>query len=269
MRPGRWSVLTKPNIAFGQGITVNAIQLTAAFAAAVNGGALYRPHLMKQLTNPFGETIRENRPVLVRKVIKSSTSAKIVSILRKVVLTGTGKAAAIDGVKVIGKTGTAQKAATSGGYSKEKYVASFIGALMGTKPRLVIFVMLDEPGRKRKMGGQIAAPVFRKIAEGVLALCGGETRKNGLVLASSRISLPKAELARRKVIRVRKGPRPGEWIVPDLTGLNVRQVTDLCGKIKCDASFRGTGHAVRQNPEAGKIFKEGATLEVAFEGQSS
>ena len=75
--PGRWSVLTKPNIAFGQGITVNALQLTAAFAAAVNGGILYRPHLMKRITNALGETIRDFGPIEIRQVIKPATSAPL------------------------------------------------------------------------------------------------------------------------------------------------------------------------------------------------
>jgi cell division protein FtsI (penicillin-binding protein 3) len=267
--PGRWSVLTKGNIAFGQGVTVNSVQLVTAFAAAVNGGSLYRPHLMKQVTNALGETVRENPPVLVRKVIKESTSEKLVEILRLAVAKGTSKAAAIPGVDVVGKTGTAQKANPSGGYSQDKYVASFVGALMGIKPRLAIFVMLDEPAGKNRTGGKIAAPVFRRIGQGILALCGSKPSEADLILASSINGLRKGGGPPLQSVTVRKGPRPGEWIVPDLKGLDMRRVLEVCGKMKCDVSFQGTGQVVNQTPKPGQILKEGAPFAVSFEGQAS
>ncbi|MGB6065562.1 MAG: penicillin-binding transpeptidase domain-containing protein [Desulfomonilaceae bacterium] len=266
--PGRWSALTKGNIAFGQGIAVTAVQLVTAFAAAINGGFLYRPHLMKRVTNALGETIRENRPFLVRKVIKPSISEQIVEILRSAVAKGTGKAAGIPGVDVIGKTGTAQKANSSGGYSRNKYIASFIGALMGIKPRLVIFVMVNEPSGKNRTGGKIAAPAFRKIGQGILALCGSKPSNTDLILASAINGLKKRGAAPLPRVVLRRGPRPGEWIVPDLKGLDTRRTLEVCGKMKCDASFQGTGHVVNQNPKPGSILKEGAPLTVSFKGQT-
>ncbi len=267
--PGRWSALTKPNIAFGQGITVNAVQLTAAFAAAVNGGTLFRPHLMKSITNALGETIREFGPVEVRRVLKPTTSAQIVEILQKVVEQGTGKGAAIDGVRVIGKTGTAQKADPSGGYSRDKYVASFVGALFDVEPRVAIFVMIDEPSGKQKTGGRLAAPVFRRIGEGILSLCGGKPSGADLIRAESERLLKQASRNRINRVKVRRGSRHGEWILPDLSGMSVRQALDVCGKIKCDAVFSGSGSAVDQSPKPGAVFKEGAELKVYFKGQSS
>lgn len=269
MRPGKWSAITKANIAFGQGITVNSLQLTTAFAAAVNGGLLYRPFLMKEITNALGETILANHPVLVRRVIKPSTSLRIVQILRRVVRKGTGKAAAIEGVDVIGKTGTAQKADPEGGYSKDKYVASFIGAVMDLKPRLVIFVVIDEPSGRHKTGGRIAAPVFRKIAEGIVSLCGSRPSSAGPLLVKTGPVPKPSDRARRKSVRVKSAKRDGEWIVPDLKGLSMRQVLDACGKIKCDASFHGAGYAVEQHPQPGAVFKEGSTLKVTFKGLES
>ncbi len=267
--PGRWSVLTKANIAFGQGISVNAVQMTAAFAAAVNGGVLYTPHLMKCMTNALGDTIRENPPTPVRRVIKESTSHTLVHILRRVVQEGTGKGAFIRGVDIIGKTGTAQKADPSGGYSRDKYVASFIGAIMSTKPRFVILVVVDEPAGKHKTGGRVAVPVFRKIATGILALCGSRPDEAEVILASAESSLAGAISVPSKKVKVRKGPRQGEWIVPNLKGLDMRQVVDACGTMKCDPSFKGAGVAVGQKPKAGRVLKEGDPLEVSFEGQPS
>lgn len=267
--PGHWSVLSKANIAFGQGISVTPVQLTAAFAAAINGGILYRPHLISRMTNALGETVIENHPAVVRRVVKESTSRQVAAILRRVVMEGTGKGAAIPGVEVIGKTGTAQKADGNGGYAKDKYVASFIGAVMGSKPRLVIFVMIDEPSCKIKTGGKIAAPTFQKIASGILALCGSRPNEAEQILASADERSAGSGEVPSKRVRIRKGPRPGEWVVPDLKGLDMRQVLEICGKMKCDASFRGVGHVVEQKPRAGDVLKEGASLEVSFQGQSS
>jgi cell division protein FtsI (penicillin-binding protein 3) len=267
--PGRWSVLTKANIAFGQGITVTPVQLTAAFAAAINGGTLYKPHLISRMTNALGETVIENPPTVVRRVIKESTSRELVRILRRVVQEGTGKGAAIPGVEVIGKTGTAQKADGNGGYARDRYVASFIGATIGTTPKLVILVTIDEPASKIRTGGKIAAPTFQKMASGILALCGGRSNDPEQILASGDQRSGGAGEIPSKKVRVRKGHRPGEWVVPDLKGLDMRQVLEICGKMKCDASFRGVGHAVEQKPKPGDVLKEGAALEVSFEGQSS
>lgn len=267
--PGKWSVLTKATIAFGQGVSVNPVQLTAAFAAAVNGGYLYKPRLMTRMTNALGETLTENPPALVRQVIKEETSQTLVEILRKVVLAGTGKLAAIPGVDVIGKTGTAQKADSAGGYAKDKYVASFIGALMSTKPRIAILVVLDEPQGEHKTGGRVAAPVFRKIGEGILALCGGRPTGTQPIFALSPDRDRAYGLFHSKRVNPRKGPKPGEWILPDLKGLDMRDVLDVCGKIKCDPVFKGMGRATSQEPGPGTLLKEGAPLTVVFEGQTT
>jgi cell division protein FtsI (penicillin-binding protein 3) len=267
--PGRWSALTKANISFGQGISVNAIQLTSAFAASINGGFLYKPHLMKRITNALGETIKENQPVLVRRVIKQSTSERLVSILRKAIEEGTGKAAAIPGADVVGKTGTAQKADPSGGYSEDRYVASFIGAIMDAQPRLVILVVLDEPAVKKRTGGKIAAPVFNGIGRAILALRGGKPAESEAIVASAPDEGIKTSAATLDGLSIRRGPARGEWIVPDLKGLDMRQVVEVCGRIKCDPSFQGWGHAVNQDPKPGSLLKEGATITVSFAGQAS
>jgi cell division protein FtsI (penicillin-binding protein 3) len=267
--PGRWSVLTKANIAFGQGVSVTPVQLTAAFAAAVNGGYLYRPYVMQRMTNSAGEVVKDNQPIRIRRVVKESTSKRLVGILREVVDHGTGKAAAIQGVDVIGKTGTAQKADPSGGYSSDRYVASFIGAIMSAKPRLAILVMLDEPGVKIRTGGKIAAPLFKKIAEDILSLCGSLPGKSNMVQASPGSEKELPTLPARIQAQVKKGPNPGEWVVPDLKGLDMRQVLGVCGKIKCDVSFEGTGTAAHQDPPAGAVLKEGGCMTVKFQGYSS
>jgi membrane peptidoglycan carboxypeptidase len=224
---------------------------------------------MQRITTALGETVRENPPTMVRRVIKEQTSQAVVEILRQVVRKGTGKSAAITGADVIGKTGTAQKADASGGYSDDKYVASFVGALMSTKPRVIIFVMIDEPAGKNRTGGKVAAPVFRTIGEGILALCGSKPSLPESILAAGSLGPRKYGQVHYRSVPVRKGANPDEWIVPDLKGMDMRQVLEACGKMKCDPTIQGTGRAVRQEPKPGKILKEGAPLTVAFEGQTS
>ncbi|MBM3300401.1 MAG: PASTA domain-containing protein [Deltaproteobacteria bacterium] len=139
---------------------------------------------------------------------------------------------------------------------------------MSIKPRVVIFVMIDEPSWKQATGGKIAAPVFKKVAEGIVALCGSQpTDAAPIIQASGDVHRTGVNLA-KKSVKVRKGPNLGEWIVPDVKGMDMRQVLEVCGAIKCDVTFKGVGNAVTQDPQAGSVLKEGATLSVAFGGSS-
>lgn len=264
--PNRWSVLTKANIAFGQGISVTPIQLAVGFAAAINGGKLYKPRLLKKITNALGETVLDNPPLLLRRTISEETSAALVEILKKAVVQGTGKAAAIPGVEIVGKTGTAQKADPSGGYSKEKYLMSFVGAIESIKPRIVILVLIDEPASGNdRTGGKVAAPVFRKIAEGILALSGRTPSVAGQMVVNKEPS--------EKIIPAyfhnsdpRPGRKPGEWIMPDLKGSDMRQAVDICGKMKCDLSLDGVGHVDYQSPKPGQTVREGGEVKISCSG---
>jgi len=189
-----------------------------------------------------------------------------VDILRKTVEHGTGKAAAIPGVEIIGKTGTAQKADPAGGYSKEKYLMSFIGAIQSCKPRIVILVLIDEPASGNdRTGGKVAAPVFRKIAEGILGLSGSVPRTTGELVAYKEPS-EKVVPAYLHNSDLKRGSKPGEWIMPDLKGSDIRQVVDICGKIKCDLSVAGAGIVAKQDPKPGAAVREGAPIKVLCSG---
>jgi hypothetical protein len=127
--------------------------------------------------------------------------------------------------------------------------------------------MVDEPRGKRKTGGRIAAPVFKRIALQILAVCGAPSDAPAILASSGGTCGPVKR--RSKSVTPRMSHRPGEWIVPDLAGLNMRQVLDVCAKMKCDVSFQGTGYAVKQQPKPGKPLKEGARLHVFFRGRES
>jgi len=124
-----------------------------------------RPQLVKAIIKE-GEAVQEAAPIPIRRVISESTARQVTNLLQGVVTRGTGKAAAVEGYTVAGKTGTAQKFdATLGKYSPQKYVASFIGYLPTEQPRATILVSIDEPQVAVAWGGVAAAPLFRTIAQ--------------------------------------------------------------------------------------------------------
>lgn len=163
-----YPVVGLANRSFGQGISATPIQLVTAMAAAVNGGLHYTPRIVAgEMVD--GQSLRYPDAV-PRQVIKPETSAMIRVMLSTVVSQeGTALSAAIPGYEVGGKTGTAQKASATGGYEEHDYFSSFIGLVPADKPKLVIFVGLDEP-RGQYYGGVVAAPVFREIAEEILPM---------------------------------------------------------------------------------------------------
>ncbi|MGH3066008.1 MAG: peptidoglycan D,D-transpeptidase FtsI family protein [Gaiellaceae bacterium] len=153
----QWSGSTIGTVPIGHGIAVTPIQMARAYAAIANGGLLVQPQLVERVD---GQPVARTRK---RRVVSREVSEQMLSMLRGVVLEGTGTEAAIPGYTVAGKTGTAAKIEPSGRYSTSRYVASFVGLVPAVKPRLVIMVMVDEP-RGNFYGGVVAAPAFREIA---------------------------------------------------------------------------------------------------------
>ncbi len=165
--PASWSEIALRNISFGQGISVNAIQLISAFSAIANGGILTKPYLVKAILDSNGKIIKCFSPQIQRRVLSPQTAEKVISILKTVVEEGTGSLAQIPGYEVAGKTGTAQKANEEGkGYSG-KMIASFVGFAPANDPQIVTLVIIDEP-KGIRYGGVVAAPAFREITKETL-----------------------------------------------------------------------------------------------------
>jgi len=153
----QWSGSTIGTVPIGHGIAVTPIQMARAYAAIGNGGVLVHPRLVERIGGQEVPT----KPG--KRVVSRAVSKQMLEMLKGVVLEGTGAQAAIPGYTVAGKTGTAAKIDSNGRYSTSRYVASFVGLVPATKPRLVIMVMVDEP-RGGFYGGDVAAPAFREIA---------------------------------------------------------------------------------------------------------
>jgi cell division protein FtsI (penicillin-binding protein 3) len=155
--PDKWSGSTIGNVPIGQGIAVTPVQMAAAYAAIANRGVWSRPHLVDHVAGG-------GRPSLYRRrLVSPRVASELMLMLKDVVAEGTGTYAAMPGYQVAGKTGTAQKPDSHGGYATGRYVASFVGIVPASRPRLVILVMVDEP-QGAIWGGVVAAPAFQQIA---------------------------------------------------------------------------------------------------------
>jgi cell division protein FtsI (penicillin-binding protein 3) len=155
--PDKWSGSTIGNVPIGQGIAVTPVQMAAAYAAIANRGIWSRPHLVDHVAGG-------GRPSLNRRrLVSPRIASQLMLMLKDVVAEGTGQYAAMPGYQVAGKTGTAQKPDSHGGYATGRYVASFVGIVPASRPRLVILVMVDEP-QGAIWGGVVAAPAFQQIA---------------------------------------------------------------------------------------------------------
>lgn len=153
---------------FGYGIALTPLQLAMVYATVANKGALYKPYVVKNIFNSEGERMRQVVPTKVRNVITAETAEKLSRLLVNVVDNGTGINAKINGIKVAGKTGTAQQL-VDGSYKNKQYTASFAGFFPADNPKLAMVVILDKP-QNNYYGGSVAAPIFRNIAQRWISL---------------------------------------------------------------------------------------------------
>ncbi len=158
--PDRWKNIDFSTIAFGQGIAVTPIQITAAYAAIANGGKLLRPHIVKEIKTG-DRIIYKRKPEIIRKI----SDRRTIEILRKMLVTvvdsGTGKNAKIAGLEVAGKTGTAQQSVPGKGYTGA-IVSSFVGFFPADNPQFVLTIVIDRP-RRARFASVVAAPCFGAI----------------------------------------------------------------------------------------------------------
>jgi len=194
--PSDWSLTDLPAISIGQGIAVTPVQMVAALSALINGGKLLRPYVVKYVSSSDGKIIKENRPLVIRRVSSESLSQTIKSLLEGVVEEGTGKRAKVTGYSLGGKTGTAQiPASNRRGYLSNKYIASFMGFAPVDSPRIAGIVIIKEP-TGAYYGGEVAAPLFRRIMKRVLPYLNILPQKEELIQAKEKLPSPKRNLKR-------------------------------------------------------------------------
>jgi cell division protein FtsI (penicillin-binding protein 3) len=205
--PGRWSASSIGTIAIGQGVGVTPLQVVSMMSSVANDGIYSAPRIVAGVTTPGqGYQRLEFHPQAQHRVISSYTAAIMRKLTEEVVLEGTARRAILDGYTSAGKTGTAQKVdPRTHTYSKSDYVASFVGFTPVNNAALAIAVILDTP-KGLHQGGQVSAPVFKRIAEQVLAYYGVPHDVE-----------PKNDLARRQLV-ARAAERDNEEAQPHLPG---------------------------------------------------
>ena len=166
--------------AFGQGISVTPIQQVTAVSAAINGGTLYEPYLVKEMLEPETKSvIYTKEPVMRRKVISEETSKLVRYALESVVANGSGRSAYIENYRVGGKTGTAQKV-QNGVYMDGNYILSFIGFMPADDPEIVVYVAIDHPQGVTQYGGVVAAPIAKSVLETAISVLDIEPSSEGM-----------------------------------------------------------------------------------------
>jgi cell division protein FtsI (penicillin-binding protein 3) len=182
-----WSGLSIASISFGQEVAVTSIQILVAINAVANGGYRVRPTLVDRILNEKRETVRVRSTERVR-IMRPESAAAVRDAFEGVVLRGTGQRASLEGYRAAGKTGTAQKA-EGGRFSKTRYLASFIGFAPLPNPSMTILVQIDEP-KGVIYGGEVAAPVFQRIAQEALLQLNVPPDRNLLTGAGSASPTP-------------------------------------------------------------------------------
>jgi cell division protein FtsI (penicillin-binding protein 3) len=272
--PARRRPVEQATLAFGQGLGVTPIQLAAATAALANGGELVRPRLVSARRAPGGRW-QALRPERVQRVVSERTATTLLGMLEGVTSSeGTGRRAALRGLRVAGKTGTAQKFdASAGRYSTDRFVAWFIGVAPADAPRLAITVALDEPRRPTHTGGAAAAPLFARVASAQLARLGILTEPQPAPPSPKATTTTTVAAAPRPVEAQRKArPVPevvsleGRVLLPDLRGLTVAEVKAVSERARLAVQITGRGRAVDQSPPPGTVVAaSAATIQVRCE----
>lgn len=228
--------------AFGQGVSVTPIQQITAVSAAINGGYLYKPYVVKRVLEPeTNSVILENNKTLVRQVIDDSTSKEVRRALESVVANGTGRNAYIEEYSVGGKTGTAQKV-KNGMYMVGNYIVSFIGFTPTNNPKVVVYVAIDYPKGITQYGGTVAAPVAKEILTDCINILGIEKDEN-----------IKDKIYNWNDIKYLD--------VPNVVGLKKEEAIKLLKNF--NVTYTGSGKYVKeQSPEEGSRIKEGGKIRI-------
>src|SRR5438105_1841358 len=290
LRPvNRWQPSSIGSIAMGQEVGVTPLQMATAYSVLANGGTLVKPHLLRELRAPDGSVLFQAKPE-TRRALNPETTAAMRGMFEGVTLHGTAKKAQLEGYTAAGKTGTAQKVdPKTHAYSATKFIGSFVGFAPVNNPAIVIIVVIDEP-QGSIYGGDVAAPVFREIAEQVLPEMNvtpdTELKSAPPLIAQISKASPQQgkedaaqaagrEESLRKVVASKSFNGQTNEVVfamatnrgalmPDLRGQSVRDALRMCAQLGLKLEARGDGFATQQNPAAGTEVGVGQTVRVDF-----
>ena len=289
-----WTPVSIGSISMGQEVGVTPLQLVTAVSAIANGGTLYRPHVVAEVRRGAGPlALAAPTAGEPKEVIRPETAATLRRLMEGVILNGTGPKARLDGWTAAGKTGSAQKIdPATGRYSPTQLIASFTGFAPINEPAVTILVSLDSPVGQHE-GGQVAAPVFKRIAEQVLpyldvprdaplspklieaAYKRGEAVNEADLEDFSPVDFTaQPDPAATENDLKAENPQPsitvaldegGDIVVPDFLGKTMRDVTETCLRLGLEPVLVGSGLAVEEAPASGARVRRGAKITVRFD----
>ena len=247
----QWSARSKPTIAMGQEVAVSAVQMLAAATAMTNGGILLKPQLVSRIVSPQGVVGKELGREPLQQVISPDTARTMLGWMETATWpAGTAHRAAIDGVRISAKTGTAQVAdPKTGAYSADNYVSSAMGIFPTDDPRYIVYVAIQNPRGPHYYGSQTAVPIFRSVALGIIDLV-------GIPRAGTRTAvLPDVVPPEARPVAIGDAMK-------DLTGVPKKLLLPLLLRRDLNVTIHGTGFVVGQTPAPGTRIEPGATIDL-------
>ena len=252
------TAVRKSNVSFGQGIAMTQIQMITSINAVVNNGKLMKPYLVDRLEDDRGNIIKQNSPVVVRKVFEDDTSRRVRQYMEAVVTKGTGKGVQIKGYRIGGKTGTAQKSGLKG-YDNRKYFSSFIAFFPVDNPKYIILISINEPkvGGKHH-GSEVALPSVRNVLEKLIKYMGISPEGNIEESRKEKAVEQKPMKDLKKLLNEFNNNK-----MPDLTGLSLREIISIYPQIKFPKyKITGNGSVVEQYPSPGTKLDKNSEVRI-------
>ena len=249
-RPSSWSVRSKPTIAFGQEISVSAVQVVTAATALANGGILLRPHIIKKIVAPDGAILESFDREPVKQIISPGTANRLLAMMETATEpSGTAREAAVDGIRISAKTGTGEMLdKETGKYSEEAFLASTLAIFPADEPRYIVYGVIDYPKGEEYYGSRIAAPVVREVIEELATYYGIPRTGDIIVKHPGKIS-----------VEERSEP-VFDGTMPDLRGMSKRELLPILKKETYRFEIYGSGWVVDQEPSPGAPLEEGAEI---------
>ena len=250
----------RANISFGQGIAVTQIQMITALNTVINNGKLIKPYLVDRIEDNKGNIIKQNNPVMIRKVFSDEASRLNRRYMEASVNRGTGGGAYMPGYRVGGKTGTAQKAEKDG-YGN-RHISSFFAFFPADKPKYAILITISEPKGGKYYGAQVALPSVRRVLEKLIEY--KRIKPNGKVKTPEKITEVVQQEKKKDLGKIKQDFDKN--IMPDLTGISLREFLSIYPQGKfAQYEITGSGAVVSQFPEKGTKLDKHTKIQIMLE----
>ena len=270
-----WSTVSLGQIAMGHEVGVTALQIATAYCAIANGGFLVKPRLIRQIIDQNNNQVFSEKTKVLRRIADVQTMKEIRQMLRGVIIDGTGENASIAGWKIAGKTGTAQKW-KDGKYSNKQFISNFVGFFPYDDPKILTFIMLDEPSQPFHWGSEGAAVAFNRVVKRIINMDNSITPPKNKKYTS--LKKPINYLNKEIDIKDKIEPERIELSflstqqiygdkteVPEIRGFSMRKAMRVLRSFDLNFKIQGTGKVLWQSPRPGAIVKKETICVVGLE----